>query len=234
MENDNNIEQEQRLSVQLQTRVTPEVGAQLLAICNNYGFSVFHCLRMLCETMVRFGDDKHNLTEELIRAIRMFENIPGWSKSICLADGGQEFGIVEAIYILHANGKKGCRICLVERPMLVGDENGWSVTYNVQYILERFIEVMNPSLYRHLRLLAVELGTESMLDTIQRTADEFMENPDEVELRLQFENNDWNKGARQYEETKYKRPYSHRMDYIETQQPTLFDNQNEEDHDRED
>ena len=234
MENENNIEQEQRLSVQLQTRVTPEVGAQLLAICNKYGFSVFHALRMLCETLVRFGDDRHNLTEQLIRVIRMFENIPGWSKSICLADDEQEFGIVEAIYILRAPGKDGYRLVWVERPMMDGDAYGWSSDFNVQHILERFIEVMNPSLYRHLRMLAVQLGTESMLDTIQRIADEFMENPDEVELRLQFENNDWNKGARQYEDTKYKRPYSHGMDYIETQQPTLFDNQPEEDHDRED
>ena len=71
------------------------------------GFSVFHALRMLCETLVRFGDDRHNLTEQLIRVIRMFENIPGWSKSICLADDEQEFGIVEAIYILRAPGKDG-------------------------------------------------------------------------------------------------------------------------------
>ena len=228
MDENTNIEQEQRLSVQLQTRVTPEVGAQLLAICNKYGFSVFHALRMLCETLVRFSDDRHNLTEQLIRVIRMFENIPGWSKSICLADDEQEFGIVEAIYILRAPGKDGYRLVWVERPMMDGDAYGWSVDYNVQHILERFIEVMNPSLYRHLRMLAVQLGTESMLDTIQRIADEFMENPDEVELRLQFENNDWNKGARQYEDTKYKRPYSHGMDYIETQQPTLFDNEENE------
>ena len=135
-----------------------------------------------------------------------------------------KFGIVEAIYIMRAPGREGYRLCWVERPMMDGDAYGWSATYNVQYILERFIEVMNPSLYKHLRLLAVDLGTESMLDTIQRIADEYMENPDEIELRMQFENNDWHKGAKMYEEHNRKRPYTPSEEHL---QKTLFDNEEE-------
>ena len=236
MTNDQNIEmdaelqpkevrdKDQRLMMQLSTRVKPEIGAQMLSICNQFGFSVFFCLQKLVEVMVRMKDDQHNLTPELMRIIRQFENIPGWSKSICLADGGQEFGIVEAIYILRAPGREGYRLCWVERPMMDGDEYGWSATYNVQYILERFIKVMNPSLYRHLELLAKDLGTESMLDTIQQIADEFMENPDEVELRLQFEKNDWHIGAQMHDRTHYKRPYTPSEEHL---QKTLFDNEDE-------
>lgn len=216
-------EQEFRNSIHLTTRVSPEVGAQLMAISKKYGTSIFFILRMFADCLIRLSDDRHNLSEDLMRIIRQFENIPGWRKSICLADDTQEFGIVEAIYILRAPGKEGYRLCLVERPMLEGHD-GWVVTYNVQHILERFIEVMNPSLYRHLRLLAVELGTESMLDTIQRIADEYMENPDEVELRLQFEGNDWHKGAQMTDRTRYKRPYTHGMDYMEKQMG-LFDDE---------
>lgn len=212
-------DKDQRLMMQLSTRVKPEIGAQMLSICKQFGFSVFFCLQKLVEVMVKMKDDQHNLTPELMRIIRQFENIPGWSKSICLADGGQEFGIVEAIYILRAKGKEGNRLIHVERPMMEGDDK-WKATYNVQYILERFIEVMNPSLYRHLRLLALDLGTQSMLDTIQMIADEFMENPDEIELRLQFENNDWHEGAKMYEQKPYKRTYTPSE---ETQQK-LFNN----------
>lgn len=216
-------DKDQRLMMQFSTRVTPEIGAQMLSICKQFGFSVFFCLQKLVEVMVRMKDDQHNLSPELMRVIRQFENIPGWSNSICLADGGQEFGIVEAIYILRAHGKDGNRLVHVERPMMEGDDK-WRATYNVQQILERFIEVMNPSLYRHLRLIAVELGTESMLDTIQRIADEFVENPDEVELRLQFEQNDWHKGAQMSDRTRYKRPYTHGMDYMDKQME-LFDDE---------
>ena len=214
------MDNEQNNSVQLQTKVTPEIYAMLQTIGNKFGFTIYHCLRMLVEILVRLGDDQHNLHEDLMRAIRQFENIPGWANSICLADPDQEIGIVEAIYIMRARGKEGYRMCLVERPMLDNDSAGWSVTYNVQRILERFIEVMNPSLYKHLRLLAVELGTTSMLDTIQRIADEFMENPDEIELRLQFEQNDYERGNRVYQDTHYKRPYTPSEEHL---QKTLFD-----------
>ena len=210
--------------MQFSTRVTPEIGAQMLSICKKFGFSVFFCLQKLVEVMVRMKDDQHNLSPELMCVLRQFENIPGWSKSICLADGGQEFGITEAIYILRAKGKEGHRIVLVERPAMDGDAEGWTSTYNVQRILERFIEVMNPSLYRHLRLLAVDLGTDSMLDTIQRIADEFMENPDEVELRLQFESNDWHQGAQMHDDTRYQRHNSHSMEYIDRQGSLFEDN----------
>lgn len=212
-------EQEFRNTIHLTTRVSPEVGAQLMAISKRYGTSIFFILRMFADCLIRLSDDRHNLSQDLMRIIRQFENIPGWRKSICLADDTQEFGIVEAIYILRAPGKEGYRLCLVERPTLEGDDK-WEVTYNVQRILERFIEVMNPSLYRHLRLLAVNLGTESMLDTIQRIADEYMENPDEVELRLQFESCDWHKGAQMHADKAYKRPYSPSEEHI---QKTLFD-----------
>lgn len=216
---------EQGNIVMLQTKVTPEVYQRLETIGKRYGFSIFKSLRMLAECLIRFSDDQHNLSEDLTRIIRMFENIPGWRKSICLADDEQEFGIVEAFYVIRAKGKEGYRLVLVERPMMDDDPYGWSATYNVQRILERFIEVMNPSLYRNLRMLAVELGTESMWDTINRIASMMRENPDETELRRQFEDNDWQKGAKMSEQRQYKRTYTPSE---ETQQKLFETNPNME------
>lgn len=206
--------------VMLQTKVTPEVYQRLETIGKRYGFSIFKSLRMLAECLIRFSDDQHNLSEDLTRIIRMFENIPGWRKSICLADTDQEFGIVEAFYVIRAKGKEGYRLVYVERPMMDNDPYGWSATYNVQRICERFIEVMNPSLYRNLRMLAVDLGTESMWDTINRIASMMRENPDETELRRQFEDNDWEKGAKMHNRQQYKRTYTPSEEHL---QNTLFD-----------
>ena len=211
-------------AMQLQTKVSPEVYARLEAICKQYGTSVFQMLRMLAECIIRYMDDRHNLSEELARIIRMFENMPGWNKSICLADDLQEIEIMEAFYVIRDRHKQGCRIVWVERPTMDGDADGWKCTYNVQRILERFVEVLNPSLYKHLRLLSVDLGTESMLDTIHRIADEFMENPDDVELRLQFSQIDWHQGAQMHDRTQYKRPYTPSEENL---QKTLFDDINE-------
>ena len=208
--------------MQLQTKVTPEVYARTEAICKKYGFSVFEMLRMLVDSIVRFMDDEHNLCENLTRVMRMFENMPGWSSSICLGDGLEEMEIVEAFYVLRARKDSyGHRIVHVVRPMMDGDAEGWTSTYNIQRMAERFIELMNPSLYKYLRQLAVEMGTESMFDLIHRLADLYRENPDEKELRLQFEQNDYHQGAQMYDRTHYKRPYTPSEDHL---QQTLFDN----------
>ena len=217
-------------TIQLQTKVTPEVYARLKAIEEKFGFSTFEALRNLVDVLIRFGDDRHNLSDDLTRVIRLFENLPGWSKSICLGDGLADMEIVEAFYVLRTHkDPQGCRLVWVERPMMNGDAYGWSATYNVQRMLERFMEVTNPSLYKYLRQLAVEMNTESLFDLINRLADLYRENPDEKELRIQFEQNDYVNGNRAFQETHYKRPYTPSEEHL---QQTLFDNI--EHHDRED
>lgn len=212
-------------TMQLQTKVSPEVYARLESICQTYGFSIFQLLRMLSECIIRYMDDQHNLSDDLIRVMRMFEDIPGWRKSICLAEGLEDMNIVEAFYVLRAKHLNGYRLVHVERPVMQGDEDGWIATFNVQRMTERFVELLNPSLYKHLRMLAVDLGTQSMLDTIHTIANLYKENPDEVELRLQFESNDWHMGAHMQRDTVYQRRNSHSMEYIDQQ--SLFDNNNQ-------
>ena len=221
-------------TVQVQTKVTPEVYAHIESLCKTYGMSIFKMLQMFLDCAVRFMDDRHNLDYNLVRAIRMFEDLPGWKNSICLASDNQEVGIVEAFYVMRAKGMSGYRLAHVERPMLEGDDEHWQGTYNIQQMLERFIELVNPILYRHLRQLAVEMETNSMFDMIHTLADNYKENPDEAELRTQFENNNWHQGARDFTSTiHYKRHHAPKMDSMEGQQK-IFDNENQEDHDRED
>ena len=208
--------------MQLQTKVTPEVYARLQSICKQYGFSVFEMLRMLSECIIRFMDDRHNLSDDLVRVIRMFEDLPGWRRSICIADGLKNMEIVEAFYVLRdSRNPNGVRLVHVERPTMAGDADGWNATYNMQRIFERFMELLNPSLYRHLRQLAVDLGTASMLDTVHSIASLYKENPDETELRIQFENNDWHLGAKMTTDTRYQRRSTHTEEYMEK----LFDKQ---------
>ena len=211
------------------TKVTPEAFARLKAICKQYDFSLYDMLQMFCDCLIRFMDDRHNLDESLIRIIRMFEGMPGWKTAMRLVEpfeteakkevtkGGmtkivtevQSAQIIEAFYVLRGyKGTGSPRLIHVTRPIMEGDADGWQATYNVQEQLERFIELTNESLYKHLRMIGVELGTQSFLDTIHRIADAYAENPDEVELRLQFENNDWHKGAQMYEQKPYKRTYT--------------------------
>lgn len=212
----------------INTKVTESSLKRLKAICVKNGFSMFDMLQMMLDCMIRFMDDRHNLDENLVRIIRMFEGLPGWRTALRLTDDMTDAEIMEAWYVLrHPQGTGSPRIVHVTRPMLDGDPENWTATYNIQEQLERFIELTNESLYKHLKIVSEELGSPSFIDTIHRIADAVVENPDEIELRLQFENNDWERGAQLYDRTIYKRPYTHGMDYIETQQ-TLFDKEEEE------
>jgi len=212
----------------LQTKVTPEVRAKIMSLCETYGFSVFQFLRMLCDCAVRFMDDRTNQHYELERIMRMFEGLPGWKRSICLADSRQEIEIVEAFYVLAAKGKEGYRMVHVNRPMMNGDEDGWNATYNVQQILERFIEIFNPQLYKGLRLIAVEMGTGSLYDAIYwiwdiiiRQREKGEENPLIKDIKEQFGANDWVRNNRIHESTYYRR---HPNQTIDGTQQKLFDN----------
>lgn len=213
---------ENKTDIVVNTKVTAEAYARLKAICKQHDFTLYDMLQMLCDCIIRFMDDRHNLSDNLVRIIRMFEDLPGWKTATRLTDDLTDAQVMEAFYVLrHPKGTGASRIVHVTRPMLDGDPEGWIATHNIQLQLERFIELTAPSLYKHLRMLAVDLGTESLLDTIHIIANLYKENEDEKELRLQFENNDWHEGARMYDRQQYKRTYTPSE---ETQQKLFNDN----------
>ena len=210
----------------ISARVSIEFKARLESLCEQYGFSINILVKLLAETFLRNADKEHNISEDLMKVIRLFENIPGWKKSVCLSDGIDGMEITEAFYVLKQPKKRGSRIVHVSMPLLKNDEDGWTENFNVQQQLERFMELTNESLYKHLRCLSTDLGTVSLLDTIHTIANLYRENPDEGELRLQFESNDWVKGAQAHKDTVFKRRNSHSMAYIEKKDMgSLFDGQ---------
>jgi len=231
--NEITMEKEQATET-IQTRVTPTVYNRLRVILERFGnMSDFRFLRMMVDTLIRFTDGLFNLSENLRRIIRNFHDLPGWKKSICLADGiDEDWDVVEEIVVLKQKGRVGERLVWIKRPVLNGDAEGWECTYNVQRILERVIELVNKSLYMHYRRIGASLGTDSVLDTMHTVANMYEPNPDEETLCNIFENNDWERGKKMTQDTIYERRRSHSMDYMETR--SLFDEiepQNEENED---
>ena len=230
----------------ISTKVSPEARGRLKAICEKYGFKIYDMLQMMCECLIRFMDEEHNISEEMMKVIRMFENLPEWKTALRITepfimtrkkevvrgsikkviDVDTSVEIVEAFYVIRRKGKTGSRLVHVVRPTMENDAEGWTCNYNTVQQLERFMELTNESLYKHLRCLSTDLGTVSLLDTIHTIANLYRENPDEGELRLQFESNDWVKGAQAHRDTAFKRRNSHSMAYIEKKDMgSLFDGQ---------
>lgn len=232
--------------IAISTKVSTDSYARLKAICEKHGFTMYDMLQMMCECLIRFMDEEHNIQEPMMKVIRLFENLPAWKTALRITepfimtrkkevirgsvkkviDVDTSVEVVEAFYVIRRKGKTGSRLVHVVRPTMENDAEGWQCNYNTVQQLERFMELTNESLYKHLRCLSTDLGTVSLLDTIHTIANLYRENPDEGELRLQFESNDWVKGAQAHRDTAFKRRNSHSMAYIEKKDMgSLFDSQ---------
>ena len=164
MENNN----EQEKYVMIGTKVSPKFAETFNRICRKKGLNKYQAIQMMVDTFVRYTDDRYNLSEEMSLLMSAFEHMDGWTAAFNLADTTADKQIEEAIYFLTAAERRGARAIMVHRPYF----GNWTETSNVQMILERVIEVLMPERYRRLRMLAVDMECNSILELIDRMIDD--------------------------------------------------------------
>ena len=162
----NNNEQEKY--VMIGTKVSPKFAETFNRICRKKGLNKYQAIQMMVDTFVRYTDDRYNLSEEMSLLMSAFEHMDGWNAAFNLADTTADKQIEEAIYFLTAAERRGARAIMVHRPYF----GNWTETSNVQMILERVIEVLMPERYRRLRMLAVDMECNSILELIDRMIDD--------------------------------------------------------------
>lgn len=151
------------------TKVKPEVKKQIAKICKAKRMTEYDMLQMMCDCIVRYMDDRHNLSPDLEQAMGIFEHMIGWADAYNLADPSAGMDVCQAVYVFQdPNGKKhGFRASMVDKPFF----DQWPQTDNVIKIYERMTEVLLPELYRQLRLLAVEMECNSIVELLQTMID---------------------------------------------------------------
>ena len=149
------------------TKVSPKFAETFNRICRKKGLNKYQAIQMMVDTFVRYTDDRYNLSEEMSLLMSAFEHMDGWNGAFNLADTTADKKIEEAIYFLTAAERRGARAIMVHRPYF----GNWTETSNVQMILERVIEVLMPERYRRLRMLAVDMECNSILELIDRMID---------------------------------------------------------------
>lgn len=184
------------------TKVSPEARERLKAIYDLKGFSEYDMLQMFCDVAIRMMDDRHNLSYDMEVLIQLMDGMKDWSTTIRLTDPVDRMKVQEAFYILTEKGRTDARCCHVQ-----GDSNDMfrTETFNVQTIVERFICLVLPGMYKRLRMLGTDLGTNSVYETLLRIVDDYNTNPDADELRLLFADNDWDNGHKMGDHQKTKR-----------------------------
>ena len=189
---------------------------RIMRILKRKGLNIYQMIQNFCDTIIRYMDDKHNRTPEVEKAMNMFEQMIGWENNFNLCDPNTKPDISEATYYLSDftkdKAKKGVRVVHVERPLM----DKWTQTFNVQQILERFMCLTFPSLYRRLRFIAVCRECTSILELLIDIVGELEREEDKKELLRDFEDADRGDfGQKPHEGQPYKRPY-------EASQDTLF------------
>ena len=188
---------------------------RIMRILKRKGLNIYQMIQNFCDTIIRYMDDKHNRTPDVEKAMNMFEGMIGWDNNFNLCDPNTKPEISEATYYLSdfsKEGKKGVRVVHVDRPLM----DKWTQTFNVQQILERFMFLTFPSLYRRLRFIAVCRECTSILELLIDIVGELEREEDKKELLRDFEDADRGDfGQKPNEGQPYKRPY-------EASQDTLF------------
>ena len=177
------MEEKQKYEM-MQTKVSKETYDALKRIERKQGVSIYGIIQNMCDCIRRYMEDKTKLSPMVEKAMNMLEHMIGWKDNFNVADPNADPEISEATYYLNdKNGKKGIRVVHVERPFF----GEWKQTMNLQQILERFLCLTFPSLYRRLRFIAVCRECHSILELLIDIVGELEREEDKRDLAQPFE-----------------------------------------------
>ena len=169
MANEQNQNQYDERFVTLATKVSRHAAEQLARIAKHKDMTIYELIQMVCDTLIRYMDDRHNLSEEMERAMSIFEHMVGWADALNLADPTVHKEVCQAVYIFQdADGqKKGFRAKMIDKPFM----GQWTEDSNVMHIFERIMNICMPELYMKLFRARIILECDTVSEVINRLAD---------------------------------------------------------------
>jgi len=172
--------------ITLATKVSRTAAEQLARIAKKKGMTIYELIQMVCDTIIRYMDDRHNLSEEMERAMSIFEHLTGWADALNLADPTVHKEVAQAVYIFQSapdTPRKGFRVKMVSKPFM----GTWDETSNVMDIFERIFNICMPELYMKLFRARIILGCERVSEVINLLSDAEVIMRLNGELRTEFE-----------------------------------------------
>ena len=209
------------------TKLSRHAAEQLERIARRKGMSKYKLLQMVCDTLIRYCDDRYNLTEEMERAMSIFEHMVGWADAMNLADPTLNAEIAQAVYILQdADGKnRGFRAKMVNKPFM----GLWEETSNVQQIFERIFNICLPELYMKMYRIKVLMELNTVTEAVNVMADASIIESLNEENRREFESTTRTDTGRAYQYGARTKAHGHRTpDSVAMDQRIKFDTDDRE------
>ena len=175
---------------------------RLSRILRKRGLNIYQMIQNFCDSIVRNMDDRHNLTPESEKIMATFEHMIGWEDNFNLGDPNVKPEVSEATYYLtDEGGKKGVRVMHVEKPFF----GQWTQNFNIQQILERFMCLTFPQLYKRMRFIAVCRQCASIFELLTEIVADLEEEEKKRELLEDFEDADRGDWGQKQHEHPYRR-----------------------------
>lgn len=197
--------------VQITTKLSPEAYKRLRELCAKKQMKPYTMLQNMCDVVIRYMDDKHNLSPAIEEMMRIFEHMEGWQNCFNWGDYQANPEVGEATYFLQNPGQPGIRAVHVTKPFC----GQWSEDRNVQHIVERMICLLLPNRYKQLRQMAVDLNCTNLLELLDKICGDHVKEEDAKALRAPFENNDLSEQGRKRWEERYKRHKNQNIEKIQ-------------------
>ena len=198
--------------VQITTKLSPEAYKRLRELCAKKQLKPYTMLQNMCDVVIRYMDDKHNLSPAIEEMMRIFEHMEGWHNCFNWGDYQAKPEVGEATYFLQNPGQPGTRAVHVTKPFC----GQWTEDRNIQHIVERMICLLLPNRYKQLRQMAVDLNCTNLLELLDKICMEHVKEEDAKALRAPFENNDLSEQGRKRWEERYKRHKNQNIEKIQT------------------
>ena len=167
------------------TKLSRTAAEKLARIAKAKDMTIYELIQMVCDTLIRYMDDRHNLTEEMEKAMGIFEHMVGWAGALNLADPTVKKEVAQAVYILQDADaqKKGFRAVMVSKPWM----GIWDETANVMQIFERLFNVLMPELYMKLFRARILLECNSVTEVLNTLVDAEVLEHMNAQFRQEFE-----------------------------------------------
>lgn len=197
--------------------ISCKVGRKERIIIKVLSEKKFNCtinetLQMFLDSVVRYTDDRHNLSPELKRLIDLFEGF-NWHNHINLVEPIERKQIMKAIYLMQQPGTNGVRMVMIEGSY---DDLFRTATFNIVDIFDVFLSAYDERLYKEVQELAKAIGTNSLVDAIRTAIREYKaESEDDKTLRQMFEDTRKTDFGKEMADAPYKRTMTNSMDTYE-------------------
>ena len=209
------------------TKVSKHAAERLEALAKTRGMTKYEIIQMSVDTLIRYMEDRHNLTEEMEQAMNIFEHMIGWENALNLADPTVNREIAEAVYIMQdpEGKKKGYRAVMVEKPFM----DLWTQTANVQKIFERLFNILMPQTYMKFYRAKILLECSSVVEVLNILADAEVLSHMNDEYRREFEDAARADNGKSVGYGRKTHSYQHRTpDSVATDQRIKFDDYDKE------